>query len=359
MVLVWAGFIGFVLLLLALDLGVFHRKSHVIGVREALKWSALWIALGLSFGAFVKVSYDAHWFGLGQGIDLVDGQPNDGNSALGKYLTGYVVEKSLSVDNIFVIVMIFGFFAVPPLYQHRVLFWGILGALAMRGAMIAVGAKLIHEFHWVLYVFAAFLIATALKMLFLKSGHSDPDRNAVVRLTRRLFPVTSCYHGEHFVVRAGSAAARKAATPGAACERDEVLEKARPGALLLTPLSLSLVMVETTDLIFAVDSIPAIFAITGDPFLVFTSNVFAILGLRSLYFALAGAVHRFRYLKVSLAFVLLVVGTKMLIAGWLKQILGRHFNLALLAVVLGILAAGVLASLAAERREERAARHAA
>ena len=349
MIWIWSGFIAFVLLLLALDLGVFHRKTHVIGVREALKWSVLWIALGLAFGGFVKVAYDAHWFGLGQGIDVVDGRPNDGDSALGKYLTGYVVEKSLSVDNIFVIVMIFGFFAVPPLYQHRVLFWGILGALAMRGAMIAVGAKLIHEFHWVLYLFAVFLIATALKMLFLKDGHTDPNRNVLVRLTRRLFPVTSCYHGEHFVVRAGTAAAREAAQPGAACERDEALERARPGTRLLTPLSLALVTVEATDVVFAVDSIPAIFAITGDPFLVFTSNVFAILGLRSLYFALAGAVHRFRYLKVSLAFVLLVVGSKMLLAGWLKQVLGRHFNLALLLVVLGILATGVVASLAAER----------
>ncbi|MBM4130683.1 TerC family protein [bacterium] len=346
----WTGFIAFVLLLLALDLGVFHRKSHVIGVREALGWSAVWIALGLSFGGFVKVAYDAHWFGLGLGIDIVDGLPNDGASALGKYLTGYVVEKSLSVDNIFVIVMIFSFFGVPALYQHRVLFWGILGALVMRGAMIALGATLIHEFHWILYVFAAFLILTALKMLFMKSDHGDPGQNAMVRLTRRLFPITERFHGQHFLVRAGTAASREAETPGACAARDEVLEKAKPGTLLLTPLALALVVVETTDVIFAVDSIPAIFAITGDPFLVFTSNVFAILGLRSLYFALAGAVHKFRYLKVALAFVLLVVGVKMLTASWLRDHLGANFNQMLLLVVLGILMVGVVASLVADRR---------
>jgi tellurite resistance protein TerC len=254
------------------------------------------------------------------------------------------------VDNIFVIAMIFRFFAVPPLYQHRVLFWGILGALVMRGAMIAVGARLIAEFHWVLYVFAVFLILTAIKMLFLKTEQSDPNRNFVVRLTRRLFPVTARFHGEHFLVRAGTPASYESEVPGGPVVRDEIVEKARPGTLLLTPLALALVMVETTDLIFAVDSIPAIFAITGDPFLVFTSNVFAILGLRSLYFALAGMVSKFRYLKAALAIVLLVVGVKMLVAEWLKLALGRHFNLYLLALVLTILAAGVAASLKAERR---------
>jgi tellurite resistance protein TerC len=353
MIWIWSGFIAFVLLLLALDLGVFHRKSHVIGVREALAWSAVWITMGLSFAIFVHFAYDAHWFGLGLGIDVVDGLANDGASAVGKYLTGYVVEKSLSVDNIFVIVMIFNFFAVPPIYQHRVLFWGIIGALVMRGAMIAVGAKLIHEFHWVLYIFAAFLIGTALKMLFMKETHSDPGQNGMVRLVRRMFPITEKFHGEHFMVRAGTAAACEAEFPGAAPTCDSVVEKARPGTRLLTPLALALVMVETTDLIFAVDSIPAIFAITGDPFLVFTSNVFAILGLRSLYFALAGAVTKFRYLKVSLALVLLVVGVKMLIAGWLKKVLGEHFNVMLLLVVLAILTVGVLASLLADRRDSK------
>ncbi len=345
MIWMWLAFLAFVLLMLALDLGVFHRKAHVVSVKEAIGWSALWIALGCAFAVVVYFAYDGQWFGLGTLPDPVDGLPNSGATAVEKYLVGYVVEKSLSVDNIFVIAMIFGFFAVPALYQHRVLFWGILGALAMRGAMIAVGARLITEFHWLLYLFAAFLIVTALKMLLMKTEHANLDDNAVIRLVRRWFPVTARFHGEHFVVRAGSAASRESEVPGAPVQRDEVVESARPGTLLLTPLALALILVETTDLIFAVDSIPAIFAITGDAFLVFTSNVFAILGLRSLYFALAGMIDRFRYLKPALALVLLVVGVKMLLAEWLKLALGRHFNLYLLAVVLGILALGVVASL--------------
>ena len=352
MIWIWIAFIAFVLLMLALDLGVFHRNAHVVTVKEALAWSGVWLALGLSFAVFVYVAYEAQWFGLGSTADVVDGLPNDGSTAIEKYLTGYIVEKSLSVDNIFVIAMIFGFFAVPPLYQHRVLFWGILGALILRGAMIALGAKLIAEFHWVLYLFAIFLILTAIKMLFLKTEETDPNKNVVVRVTRRLFPVTQRFHGEHFFVRAGAPASFESETPGAPAVRDEIVEAARPGTVLLTPLALALVMVETTDVIFAVDSIPAIFAITGDPFLVFTSNVFAILGLRSLYFALAGMVNKFRYLKASLALVLLVVGIKMLLAEWLKLALGKHFNLYLLTVVLSILAGGVAASLLAERRRK-------
>jgi tellurite resistance protein TerC len=347
---IWIAFITFVLLMLALDLGVFHRKAHVVSVKEALAWSAVWFALGTGFAVFVYFAYDGQWFGLGSVADAVDGLPNDGATATEKYLTGYVVEKSLSVDNIFVIAMVFGFFSVPPLYQHRVLFWGILGALVMRGAMIALGAKLIAEFHWVLYLFAVFLILTAVKMLFLKTEQTDPNKNLVVRMTRRLFPVTARFHGEHFFVRAGAPASRESEVPGAPQAPDEVVEAARPGRLLLTPLALALVMVETTDVIFAVDSIPAIFAITSDPFLVFTSNVFAILGLRSLYFALAGMVKKFRYLKVSLGLVLMVVGVKMLLAEWLKLALGKHFNLYLLTVVLLILAAGVAASILVERR---------
>ena len=353
MIWIWVGFIGFVLLMLALDLGVFHREAHVVSVKEAVAWSAVWIALGVTFAVFVYFGYEGKWLGLGTVVDAVDGLANSGATATGKYLTGYVVEKSLSVDNIFVIAMIFSFFAVPTLYQHRVLFWGILGALVLRGVMIWLGAKLIAEFHWVLYIFAAFLILTAIKMLFLKTENTDPNTNVVVRLTRRFFPVTARFHGEHFMVRAGAPASYEAEFPGAPVIPDEVVEKAIPGTLLLTPLALALVMVETTDLIFAVDSIPAIFAITADPFLVFTSNVFAILGLRSLYFALAGMVEKFRYLKVSLALVLLVVGVKMVLAEWLKLVLGRHFNLYLLTVVLGILAGGVVASLIAERRSRR------
>ena len=351
MIWIWMAFILLVLLMLALDLGVFHRKAHVVSVREALIWSAVWLTLGMSFAVFVYFSYDAQWFGLGSVVDAVDGMRNDGASAAEKYLTGYIVEKSLSVDNIFVIAMIFGFFAVPALYQHRVLFWGILGALILRGAMIALGAKLIAEFHWILYLFAIFLILTAIKMLLFKTEHTDPNRNAVVRLTRRLFRITSRFHGEHFFVRAGKPASYESETPGAAAMPDAVVETARPGKILLTPLALALVMVETTDVIFAVDSIPAIFAITGDPFLVFTSNVFAILGLRSLYFALAGMVRKFRYLKSSLALVLLVVGIKMLLAEWLRISLGKHFMLYLLTLVLLILVAGVTASILAERRE--------
>jgi tellurite resistance protein TerC len=357
----YAGFIVLVLILLALDLGVFRRTAHVVSVREALAWSAFWIGLGLGFAGFIYVGYERHWLGLGLTPDLMTLAPqtvdgvglvyNDGASATVKYITGYLVEKSLAVDNIFVIAMLFGFFAVPAIYQHRVLFWGIVGALVMRGVMIAVGAQLIQRFTWIIYLFGAFLIVTGIKMLLLKTSETDPNRNLVVRLTRRLFPVTERFHGQHFFVRAGSVASQAAATPGAAVEIDRVVDGAPPGALLATPLFLALVMVEFTDLIFAVDSIPAIFAITGDPFLVFTSNVFAILGLRSLYFALAGMIEEFRYLKVSLAVVLMVVGVKMMTHVWLKDVIGQHFNLYLLALVVLILAAGVVASLVASRRE--------
>ena len=343
MIWIWAGFILFVLLMLALDLGVFHRQTHVVSIREALGWSAVWIGLGLAFSVFVYYGYEHHWLGLGLAVDAVDGQVNDGASATIKYLTGYVIEKSLSVDNVFVIAMIFSFMAVPRLYQHRVLFWGILGALVMRGLMIGVGAELIARYHWILYVFGVFLLVTAVKMLLIRE-HSDPAQNVVVRWTKRWFPVTEQFHGEHFVVRAGSARSLKAAAPGLPALPDPAVERAVPGTLMLTPLALALILVETTDLIFAVDSIPAIFAITTDPFLVFTSNVFAILGLRSLYFALADMIDRFRFLKVSLAVVLAIVGLKMLLAEPLKAALGSGFNIYLLVVVLIVLAFGVLAS---------------
>jgi tellurite resistance protein TerC len=352
MIWIWLVFILFILLMLVLDLGVFHRKAHVVKMKEALGWSAVWIAMGLAFAAFVYFGYEQRWLGLGTAIDAVDGRVNDGGTATAKYLTGYVVEKSLSVDNVFVIAMIFAFLAVPAMYQHRVLFWGIIGALVMRGVMIGVGAKLIAEFHWILYVFGAFLIVTAIKMLLIRE-HQDPSKNLIVRLTKRAFPVTERFHGEHFFVRAGSDASHEPPVPGAAIEHDEAvnrLERIKPGTLMMTPLFLALLMVEATDLIFAVDSIPAIFAITADPFLVFTSNVFAILGLRSLYFALAGMIHMFRYLKVSLAAVLALVGVKMLAASWLKQAVGPNVNLYLLGVVLLILAIGVIASVIANRR---------
>ena len=357
MIWIWLGFITLILALLALDLGVFHRKAHVVSVKEAMRWSAFWIALGLAFSVFVYFGYENHWLGLGSTIDAVDGTINHGASATAKYLTGYVVEKSLSIDNVFVIAMIFGFLAVPALYQHRVLFWGILGALILRGLMIAVGAKLVAEFHWVLYLFGGFLILTAIKMLLI-TEHSDPSQNLVVRLTKQFFPITDKFHGEHFFVRAGSVWSHEAATPDAAIEVDPAvarMETQRPGALMITPLFVGLLMVEFTDLVFAVDSIPAIFAITSDPFLVFTSNVFAILGLRSLYFALAGMIEKFRYLKISLAAVLLLVGTKMLAASWLKDMLGANFNVYLLFAVLLILSLGVVASLIADRLTLRVA----
>mgnify|MGYP001222471942 CR=1 FL=1 len=363
MIWMWIGFVVFVLAMLALDLGVFHRKAHVVKMREALGWSAVWIALGLSFSVFVYFGYENRWLGLGTAYDQMAVSTtnpqglNDGAQATIKYLTGYLIEKSLSVDNIFVIAMLFGFFAVPPIYQHRVLFWGIIGALVMRGVMIAVGAALLREFAWIIYVFGGFLILTAVKMLLLKDHETDPNNNVIVRLTRRVLHVTERYHGQHFFVRAGSDQSRAEATPGAGREIDRVVEAAKPGALLATPLFLALVMVEFTDVIFAVDSIPAIFAVTTDPFLVFTSNVFAILGLRSLYFALAGMIDTFRYLKPALAVVLMVVGVKMMTHSWLKGLLGEHFNLYVLAVVIGILVIGVFASIWGHEHEEHMKHH--
>ncbi|MES2995609.1 MAG: TerC family protein [Verrucomicrobiota bacterium] len=330
----WAIFIGFVLLMLALDLGVFHRKSHVVGMKESLGWSAVWISLGLAFSVAVYFAYENHWFGLGLGRDPVDQLVNTGKLAATKYLTGYVVEKSLSVDNIFVIAMIFGSLAVPAQYQHRVLFWGILGALVMRGVMIGVGSALVTNFHWVLYVFGAFLILTGLKMLFMKEKEEHPEDNVLVRMLKKRFPITRDYHGKHFFV-----------TGGHKTSDDPVISAAVAGKWLLTPLAIALVLVEVTDVIFAVDSIPAIFAITADPFLVFTSNVFAILGLRSLYFALAGMITKFRYLKPALSLILLVVGTKMLTAHWLKVWLGDSFNFVILGVIFALLAGGVVTSL--------------
>lgn len=363
MVWMWIGFVAFVLAMLALDLGVFHRKAHVVKMREALGWSAVWIALGLSFSVFIYFGYENRWLGLGTAYDqmaVTAANPqglNDGTQATIKYLTGYLIEKSLSVDNIFVIAMLFGFFAVPQIYQHRVLFWGILGALLMRGVMIAVGAALLREFSWIIYVFGGFLILTAVKMLLLKDHETDPNNNVIVKLTRKFLHVTERYHGQHFFVRAGSERAQAEATPGTGRQIDRVVEAAKPGMLLATPLFLALVMVEFTDVIFAVDSIPAIFAVTTDPFLVFTSNVFAILGLRSLYFALAGMIDTFKYLKPALAVVLMVVGVKMMTHTWLKGLLGEHFNLYVLAVVLGILAIGVFASLWGHEHEEHLKHH--
>jgi tellurite resistance protein TerC len=269
----WAGFNLFVLAMLALDLGVFHRKAHIVSLREATAWSAVWISLALLFNAGI-------WYFRGSEAGV-------------QFLTGYLIEKSLSIDNIFVIALIFGYFAVPAIHQHRVLFWGILGALVMRAAFILAGAALLEAFHWIIYVFGAFLIITGLKMTLVRDTEIHPENNPVLRLVRRLVAVTSDYREGHFFVRDN-------------------------GKRWATPLFLVLVLVETTDLIFAVDSIPAIFAVTTDPFLVYTSNIFAILGLRSLYFLLAGVMQKFVYLKLGLASVLMFVGTKMTITDLYK-----------------------------------------
>ena len=325
--LVWFAFVSLLLLLLAIDLGVFHRKAHVVSVREGLAWSVVWMTLACAFAGFVYLAYENQWLGLGLHPDPIErtaatphGIPNDGQAAVLKYLTGYIVEQSLSVDNMFVIAMLFRAFAVPAAYQHRVLFWGILGALAMRGVMIGAGAALIANFGWILKLFGAFLVFTGIKMLFTDVEEQDPRNNVVVRLARKYLPVTKRYYGPHFLIRRG-------------------------GRRILTPLAIALLMVETTDLLFAVDSIPAIFAITADPFLVFASNAFAILGLRSLYFVLAGALTALKYLKVSLALVLMLVGVKMMAHVWLKEWLGQYFNLYVLGAVVLILAFGTIASL--------------
>jgi tellurite resistance protein TerC len=317
--LAYAGFFALVLLFLALDLGVFHREAHVVGLREAVTWTIVWIAVALLFNAGIYFAYEAHWLGLGLNVPQLEGGIRPavgGREAARLFLTGYLVEKSLSLDNVFVIALIFGYFAVPAQYQHRVLFWGILGALVMRGGMIAVGAELLRRFSWIVYVFGGFLLLTAAKMAFLSSGGIDPEKNLLIRLVRRVMPVTPGYQGQRFFTRLN-------------------------GRLAATPLFLALVMVEFTDLVFAVDSIPAIFAITADPFLVLTSNVFAILGLRALYFCLAGLIHRFRFLKPALVAILAFVGVKLLLVHTSWH-LGPGTALAVVATLLGL---GIGASL--------------
>lgn len=266
---VWGAFVGFILAMLAVDLFVVHRDAHEVGFREAATWSAIWVTLALAFGAIL-------WIWMGP-------------QAAGQYLAGYAIEYSLSVDNIFVFVLIFGYFSVPARYQPRVLLWGVIGAILFRGAFIAAGITLLERVAWMIYVFGAFLVITGIRMALARDGHVDPGRNPVLRAFRRVVPVTDAYEGRRMLVRRG-------------------------GRTMATPLLAVLVVVEATDLIFAVDSIPAILAITRDPFLVFTSNAFAILGLRTMYFLVAGLVDRFRHLKVGLAVVLVFVGTKMLVS---------------------------------------------
>lgn len=331
MIWIWAGFLLFVGVVLALDLGVFNRTPHAPSLKEALTFTAGTIVLALIFTVFVYFAYDGHWLGLGAAVDAVDRQVNDGRMAAIKFLTGYVVELSLSMDNVFVIALIFQHLKVPAQYQHRVLFWGILGALVMRGAMIGIGAQLVARYHWILYIFGAFLVVTAVRMLWRKEEEAEAEMESiVVRWLRKHFPVTDRYHEQHFLVEMN-------------------------GRKFLTPLAVALVLVETTDLIFAVDSIPAIFAITADPFLVFTSNVFAILCLRSLYFGLAGLIQKFRYLKVSLAMVLGIVGIKMLGMKWFKAWLGDDTNFWLLGIIFAVLIGGGIASWAADKADSKRA----
>ena len=286
----------FVLAMLALDLGVFHRKAHVVSLRESFVWTGIWIALALVFNAGIW-----HYFGSQKGLE---------------FFTGYVIEKSLSVDNVFVFALLFAYFAVPPLYQHKVLFWGILGALIMRAIMIVAGAALITKFAWIIYVFGGFLILTGIKMIVKREEEIHPERNPVVKLFKKLVPVTTDYRGDKFFVREN-------------------------GILLATPLFVVLLLVEISDVIFAVDSIPAIFAVTKDPFIVYTSNVFAILGLRSLYFALAGVMDKFHYLKIGLGVVLTFVGVKMILAHTAWKI----DTLVSLGVIVAILTTSVVWSL--------------
>jgi tellurite resistance protein TerC len=308
----WIGFNVFVLAMLALDLGVFHRKSHAVSGREALGWSIVWISLSLVFNAIIYFYWD----------QMAPNSAYTNREAALAFLTGYLIEKSLSVDNIFVFILIFSFFGVPAAYQHRVLFWGILGALIMRGTLIAVGAALLHEFHWIIYIFGAFLIFTGIRMAWNHDENVEPDKNPVVKFFRRFMPVTENFERDQFFVR-------------------------RAGKLFATPLFLILLVVESTDLIFAVDSIPAIFAVTQDPFIVYTSNVFAILGLRALYFLLANVMDKFRYLKFGLSAVLIFIGVKMVIVDFYKIPVGVS-----LIVVASILTISILASLWKAKTEE-------
>ena len=307
MIMPWLLFLAFICFMLILDLGVFNKHDHVIKSKEALKWTAFWIALALVFNLVIYFAYQAHWFGLGSDLS--------GKEAAIKFFTGYIIEKSLSLDNIFVIAMIFSYFKIPGKYQHRVLFWGILGALVMRAGMIFAGTALIQKFDWMIYVFGGFLILTAIKMLFTQDEHLDPEQSFLVRLARKMFTITPDYDGHNFFT---TYKGKKAATP----------------------LFLVLIIIESTDLLFAIDSIPAIFAVTTDPFIVFTSNVFAILGLRSLYFALASMMDQFRYLKLSLVTVLAYVGIKMLLTH--SYPIPAFISLGVIALALG---AGILASI--------------
>lgn len=293
--LLWGGFILFVLAILAIDLGIFNRHAHKISFKEAAVWSAVWVSLALLFNIGVYF-----WFGPKLALE---------------FTTGYLIEKALSVDNIFVFILIFSYFSVPAIYQHRILFWGIIGALVMRAVFILLGGIFLQKFHWAIYVFGGILIVSGIKFLLQKSEEIHPEKNPVVRLFKKIFPLSSdCQNGHFTFVKAGKRYA--------------------------TPLLLTLVTVEVTDLIFAIDSIPAIFAVTRDPFIVFTSNIFAILGLRSLYFLLAGVMDKFHYLKIGLALVLIFVGAKMMLTEVFKLPI-----VASLGIIAGILGGSIVVSL--------------
>ena len=308
----WVGFIACVLVFLALDLGLFHRHAHVVKFREALLWTTVWFSLAMLFALALK--------------------PLRGDKEALEFVTGYLIELSLSMDNVFVIALIFAYFQIPDRYQHRVLFWGIVGALVMRGLMIGAGVALISWLHWILYLLGAFVLFTGIKMLFVETK-VHPEKNRIVKWVRKLYPVSPHLDGQKFVT-------------------------VWQGRKALTPLALVLVMVETTDLIFALDSIPAIFAVTTKPFIVFTSNVFAILGLRSLYFVLAGALDYFRYLKVGLSLVLVFIGVKMLLdphdspPRWFQVDIPISVSL---LVVGGIILISIVLSITSGRRNQRSA----
>jgi tellurite resistance protein TerC len=314
----YLGFTGFVLLLLALDLGVFHRQAHEVSFREAATWSVVWVALALSFN-FLLYQYALWKFPQDPRLTAIPGFDPSGAAwrVSLEFLAGYIVEKSLSVDNIFVFVLVFGYFAIPAKYQHRVLFYGIVGALIFRALFIALGSALM-QYHWVVVVFGAFLIITGIKMMFAPEKGVEPDKNLLIRLFRRFVPITPELRGQRFFVRSNR-------------------------MVHATPLFVALLFLEATDVIFAVDSVPAIFALTSEPLIVFTSNIFAILGLRAMYFMLAGAIDKFHMLKYGLAVVLIFVGLKMV---WLNDLFGGKFPITLsLGIIAAIIAMSVVLSL--------------
>lgn len=315
-IIAWGIFLVIVCCLLALDLGVLNKNEHVISTKEAIATTMLWIALALVFNVVVYFAYDHNWFNLlAHSPDI-----ETGKEAALKFFTGYLIEKALSLDNIFVIAMLFTYFKIPGLYQHRVLFWGILGALVFRAIMILLGSALVLKFSWIMYVFGALLVFSALKMLFGKEEEFDAEKSKVIRAIRKFYPVSTELDGHAFFT-------------------------VKNGVKMVTPLFVVLMVIETTDIMFAVDSIPAIFVITTDPFIVFTSNVFAILGLRSLYFVLASFMDKFKYLKYSLVVLLLFIGIKML----LLEVFHLPVSVSLLIIIL-ILVAGVVASIFSDKK---------